>query len=306
MLVGFGTRDDAGVYRLRDDLALVQTVDFFTPIIDDPHDFGRIAAANALSDVYAMGGAPITALNIVGYPFERLGPEILRRILAGGADVLAEAGVALLGGHSVEDDEPKFGLSVTGVVDPRAVVTNAGARPGDVLVLTKPLGTGVLGTALKKDAITEAEIANAVTWMTTLNAAASAAMIASRAHAATDITGFGLLGHASEMALASGVALRFDAPAVPLYPLALELIERGISPAGTRTNAEQHAAFTTFAPGVSPALRLLLSDAQTSGGLLIAVPRERLETLIAGLHEPNVLRAVIGRVEAGSGIIVDS
>ncbi len=306
MLVGFGTRDDAGVYRLRDDLALVQTLDFFTPIVDDPYDFGRIAAANALSDVYAMGATPITALNIVGYPFERLGPEILRRILAGGADVAIEAGVAVLGGHTVEDDEPKFGMSVTGIVDPRAVITNAGARPGDVLVLTKPLGTGVLGTALKKDAIGEAEIAPAVAWMTTLNAAASAAMIAAGAHAATDVTGFGLVGHASEMALASGVALRFEAAAIPVYPLALELVERGISPSGSRANAEQHAAFATFAAGVSPALRLLLSDAQTSGGLLIAVPHEGLQTLVAGLREPGALRAVIGRVEAGSGIRVDA
>lgn len=304
VLVGFGTADDAGVYKLRADLALVQTVDFFTPIVDDPYDFGRIAACNALSDVYAMGGKPLTALNIAAYPMAALGPEPLRRILAGGAAVAHEAGVALLGGHTVEDDEPKYGMAVTGTVHPDAIVTNAGARPGDVLVLTKPLGTGILASALKQDAIDEAQMAPAVVWMTTLNAAASEAMVAARVHAATDVSGFGLLGHANEMARAGGVALHLAASQIPHYALALELLAQGIAPGGTRANAAEHAMFTSFVPGIANDMRLLLSDAQTSGGLLIAVAPDGLEALLNGLHEPTALCAVIGTVEAGSGVCV--
>lgn len=305
MLVGFGTADDAGVYKLRDDLAIVQTVDFFTPIIDDPYDFGRVAATNAISDVYAMGGTPITALNIVTYPMEEFGPDLLTRILAGGADVARAAGVAILGGHSVKDDEPKYGMAVTGTIHPERVVTNAGARPGDVLVLTKPLGTGILSGALKKGAIDEAQIADAVRWMTTLNAGAARAMLAARAHAATDVTGFGLLGHGNEMARASGVALRIRSADVPVYALARDMLEVGICPGGSRANAREHAAFTRFADSVSENVRLLLSDAQTSGGLLIAVAPENLAKLRAGLREPDALDAVIGRVESGSGIYVE-
>ncbi len=306
MLVGFGTADDAGVYKLRADLALVQTVDFFTPIVDDPYDFGRIAAANALSDVYAMGGKPLTALNIAAYPIETLGPEPLRCILAGGAAVAREAGVALLGGHTVADDEPKYGMAVTGIVHPDAIVTNAGARPDDVLVLTKPIGTGILASALKQDAIGEAQMAPAVAWMTTLNLAACEAMVAARVHAATDVSGFGLLGHAHEMARASGVALHLTASRIPHYALALELLAKGIAPGGTRANAAEHATFTSFATGIANDIRLLLSDAQTSGGLLIAVAPDRLETLLNALHEPAALRAVIGTVKAGSGIFVEA
>jgi selenide,water dikinase len=304
VLVGFGTSDDAGVYRLSDDLALVQTVDFFTPIVDDPFDFGRIAAANALSDVYAMGGVPLTALNIAAFPMEALGPELLTRILEGGAAVAAAAGVAILGGHTVEDDEPKYGMAVTGTIDPRRIVTNAGARPGDALVLTKPLGTGILASALKKDAIDEAQMAEAVRWMTTLNAAASRAMLAAGANAATDVTGFGLLGHANEIARASGVRLRIGASLVPVYPLAREMLAAGIAPAGSRKNAEEHGRFTTFEAGVDPAYRLLFSDAQTSGGLLIAVPPDGLPVLLASLREPDALAAVIGSVEPGSGLVI--
>jgi selenide,water dikinase len=304
VLVGFGTSDDAGVYRLRPDLALVQTVDFFTPIVDDPFDFGRIAAANALSDVYAMGGTPLTALNVAAFPMERLGPDVLARILAGGAAVAAEAGVAILGGHTIEDDEPKYGLAVTGTIHPDRIVTNAGARPGDTLVLTKPLGTGILASALKKDAISEAEIAEAVRWMTTLNAGAARAMLAAGAHAATDVTGFGLLGHAGEMARASGVRLRIAAAQVPVYALAREMLAAGIAPGGSRRNAEEHARFTTFAAGVDDAYRLLFSDAQTSGGLLIAVPPDGLPALLDGLREPDALAAVIGIVEEGAGIAI--
>jgi selenide,water dikinase len=305
VLVGFGTADDAGVYKLRDDLALVQTVDFFTPIIDDPYDFGRVAATNAISDVYAMGGTPITALNIVTYPMEEFGPDLLSRILAGGADVARAAGVSILGGHSVKDDEPKYGMAVTGTIHPDRVVTNAGARPGDVLVLTKPLGTGILSNALKKGAIDEVQIAEAVRWMTTLNAGAARAMLAARAHAATDVTGFGLLGHGNEMARASGVALRIRSQDVPVYALARDMLEVGICPGGSRANAREHSAFTQFADSVPENVRLLLSDAQTSGGLLIAVAPENLKALRAALREPEALDALIGHVEAGTGIYVD-
>jgi selenide,water dikinase len=304
VLVGFAGSDDAGVYRLSDELALVQTIDFFTPILDDPYDFGRVAAANAISDVYAMGAVPLCALNAVTFPMEELGPEILARILAGGAAMAREAGVAILGGHSVKDDEPKYGMAVTGLIHPERIVRNAGARPGDVLVLTKPLGTGVLSTALKKDAIGAGQMHDAVRWMTTLNAAASRAMLAANAHAATDVTGYGLLGHGHEMALASGVRLRIEAERVPHYPLALELLEAGICPGGTRANAAEHARFSDVAPSVSPWLRTLLSDAQSSGGLLIAVGPGDLATLLAGLREPDALGAVIGSVEEGAGIAV--
>jgi len=304
VLVGFGKSDDAGVYRLRDDLALVQTVDFFTPIVDDPFDFGRIAATNALSDIYAMGGAPLTALNIAAYPMEKLGPDTLGRILAGGSEVARAAGVAILGGHTIEDDEPKYGMAVTGTIHPDRIVTNAGARPGDVLVLTKPIGTGILASALKKDAIDEAQIAPAVRWMTTLNAAAARAMLAAGAHAATDVTGFGLLGHGHEIARASGVRLRIVAAQVPVYALAREMLAAGIAPGGSRKNADEHATFTVFENGVDPAYRLLFSDAQTSGGLLIAVPPDGLATLLEDLREPDALAAVIGNVEAGEGIVI--
>jgi selenide,water dikinase len=304
VLVGFDLADDAGVYRVRDDLAIVSTVDFFTPILDDPYDFGRVAATNAISDVYAMGGTPLFALNIVTYPIEELGPEMLTRILAGGADVARAAGIAILGGHSVKDDEPKYGMAVTGSVHPAKIVRNAGARPGDVLVLTKPLGTGILSSGLKKREIVAGQMADAVAWMTTLNAAAARAMVAAGVSAATDVTGYGLLGHGYELARASGVRLRITAAAVPAYPLARELLARGICPGGTRNNALEHERFTEFAAGIDPGVRMLLSDAQTSGGLLIAIGRDRLDALLEGLHQPDALGAVIGSVEAGAGIVV--
>jgi selenide,water dikinase len=304
VLVGFSTSDDAGVYKLRDDLAVVQTVDFFTPIVDDPFDFGRIAAANALSDVYAMGGTPLTALNIAAFPMEKLGPEILARILAGGAEIAREAGVAILGGHTVEDDEPKYGMAVTGVIHPDRIVTNAGARAGDVLILTKPLGTGILASALKKGAIGEREIAPVVKAMATLNAAASRAMLAAGAHAATDITGYGLLGHSGEMMRASGVRLHIDARAVPIHPLVRDMLAVGIAPGGSRNNLKEHAQFVEFSHDVAPDTRLILSDAQTSGGLLIAVAADRAEALRAELRAAGVLDAQIGSVERGTGIVV--
>ncbi len=305
VLVGYGTADDAGVYKLRDDLALVQTVDFFTPIVDDPFDFGRIAAANALSDVYAMGGTPISALNIATFPIDTLDAAILERILAGGATVAQQAGVAILGGHTIKDAEPKYGLAVVGTIDPQKIVTNADACPGDILVLTKPLGTGILSTALKREAIDESGMREAIAWMASLNDRAGAALQAVRAHAATDITGFGLLGHAFEMARASNVALHIRASAVPLLPRVLDLIERDVIPGGTRDNAQAHAEFTTFSESVSSPLRLALSDAQTSGGLLISLPPDRLTALQEQLAGAHALCAVIGEVRPGEGITVD-
>ncbi|MGA8535285.1 MAG: selenide, water dikinase SelD [Candidatus Tumulicola sp.] len=303
VLVGYGTADDAGIYLLNDDLALVQTVDFFTPIVDDPFDFGRISATNALSDVYAMGGSPLTALNIVAFP-EDLDLSILSRILDGGAAAAHEAGVAVIGGHTIKDAEPKYGMAVSGIVHPAHIVTNANAQPGDVLLLTKPLGTGILTTARKRDAISDDGLAEAIGWMTTLNASASRAMLAHAAHAATDVTGFGLLGHAGSMAAASGVAFHIRANAVPLMANVLSLIRDGTIPGGTRHNAQTHAAFTAFAPNVEAAVRIVLSDAQTSGGLLIAVAPERADALAHELHAGGVLGALIGEVRPGSGISV--
>jgi selenide,water dikinase len=303
VLVGYGTSDDAGVYLLRDDLAIVSTVDFFTPIVDDPFDFGRIAATNALSDVYAMGGRPISALNIVAFP-EDLDLDILARILEGGSTVARAAGVAVLGGHTIKDAEPKYGMAVTGIVDPKRIVTNAGARPGDLLVLTKPLGTGVLTTALKRGAIHDDDLREAVTWMTTLNDRAAEAMLGADVHAATDITGFGLLGHAGGMARASGVRLTIEAKSVPFMDRVLELIEADLVPGGTRHNSRTHAEFTDFAAEVPAPVRLGLSDAQTSGGLLISVAPDSAEKLVGELHRRDTIAAVIGEVCAGTGIAV--
>jgi selenide, water dikinase len=304
VLVGHATSDDAGVYRLTADLALVQTVDFFTPVVDDPYDFGRIAAANALSDVYAMGGTPITALNIAAFPVESLGTEILARILEGGAAVAAEAGVVVLGGHTIKDDEPKYGLAVTGTIRNERVVTNGGARPGDLLLLSKPVGTGILTTARKRDLIGDAALAPAIRQMAALNDRASRAMLAHGAHAATDVTGYGLVGHGGEMARASGVALALDADRVPLFEGVLELIAQGAVPGGTRDNLAEHAAFTTYAGGVDEAHRIVLSDAQTSGGLLIAIPPGGAQRVLDELADLGTV-AVVGEVlEGPPGTIV--
>ena len=303
VLVGYGSSDDAGVYLLRDDLALVATVDFFTPIVDDPYDFGRIAATNALSDVYAMGGRPLMALNIVAFP-EDLDLAILTQILEGGASVARRAGVVVIGGHTIKDPEPKYGMAITGVVDPKRIVTNAGALPGDVLVLTKPLGTGILTTALKRGGIAPHELDAAVRTMTTLNDGAADAMLAAGAHAATDITGFGLLGHGGGMARASNVRFALDAAAVPFMDRVLELIAEGFVPGGTRHNAETHAEFTDFARAVPEAVRTGLSDAQTSGGLLISVAADAVDRLVRDLHARGALAAIVGEVREGSGIEV--
>ncbi|MBV8197636.1 MAG: selenide, water dikinase SelD, partial [Candidatus Eremiobacteraeota bacterium] len=301
VLVGYGSNDDAGVYLLEGGTALVQTVDFFTPIVDDPYDFGRIAATNALSDVYAMGGRPLTALNIVAFP-EALDLEILTRILEGGATVARNAGVVVLGGHTIKDAEPKYGMAITGVVDPAKIVTNAGARAGDILMLTKPLGTGVLTTARKRGLIEHRDLEEAISWMTALNETACAAMLAAGARAATDITGFGLLGHAINMARASNVRLVFDSDAVPFMDRVLDLIERDAVPGGTRHNAETHAEFTDFASSVPQPVRIGLSDAQTSGGLLISVAPESVDRLSRDLQKRGALGAVVGDVREGAGI----
>lgn len=292
LLVGTTTSDDAGVVRLRDDLAIVQTVDFFTPIVDDPYDFGRIAATNALSDVYAMGATPVSALNLVAFPLERLGAEILAEVLRGGYDVIAAAGALLVGGHSIDDPEPKYGLAVTGVVHPDEVLTNAGARPGDELVLTKPLGVGAISTALKRGFAGADELAVAVECMTESNADAAVAARDARASAVTDVTGFGLLGHLHELAEASGVRAELDAAAVPFLPGVRELLQdEGAVSGGSRRNRAYAEGFTAFQDTVPEWRRRLVCDATTSGGLLVALPPG------AGHAFPG---AVIGRLRAGA------
>jgi selenide,water dikinase len=300
ILVDASSRDDAAVFQVAPDRAIVATVDFFTPIVDDPYDFGRIAATNAFSDVYAMGAAPLVALNLVGWPRETLPLELLGEVMRGGADVARAAGAFVLGGHSVDDPEPKYGMVAIGEVHPDRIVTNAGARPGDSLVLTKPLGTGVLSTALKRELLSEADLAGAVETMTVLNAGAARAMLAVGVHAATDVTGFGLLGHLRTLLEASGAAAELAAAAVPLLPGARDLAERGAVPGGTTRNAASVAAVVTFADRVDATARLLLADAQTSGGLLIAVAPDRVDALVAALaREATPAAAVIGRVVAG-------
>lgn len=286
---------DAGVYRLRDDCALVQSVDFFTPVVDDPMTFGRIAAANALSDLYAMGARPLTAMNLVGFP-KCLDQEVLVAILMGGAEKLAEAGATMVGGHTVEDDEPKYGLAVTGLVDPAKMISTVGALPGDLLLLTKPLGTGILTTALKGEVIDEAQMSDAIRSMTTLNRQASEAMIEVGVHACTDITGFGLLGHALEMAEASGVELVIEAGTLHVFPLVLDMAAIGLVPAGSYHNREHYLPRVVNRDEVPPELVDILADPQTSGGLLIAVAPDRLAALQAALQRRGVTAFTVGRV----------
>ena len=273
LLVGTPTGDDAAVYRLSDDLALVQTIDFFTPLVDDPYDFGRVAAANALSDVYAMGGVPITAMNVVAFPLEQLGGEVLGAILRGGQDVVTAAGASVVGGHSIKDDEPKDGLAVTGTVHPDRITTNAGGRPGDILVLTKPLGVGAIVTAAKRGAAGADLVAAAVDVMVELNAEASAAALAAGVHAMTDVTGFGLLGHLHNVGRESGLAAEVDAGAVPAIDGVEALLSAdGAVSGGSARNAEWAAGFAEIDPGVAPWRTRLVTDATTSGGLLMALP----------------------------------
>ena len=300
LLVGFDTADDAAVYKLRDDLAIVVTTDFFTPIVDDPFDWGRISATNALSDVYAMGGTPLLALNLVGWPREGLPFELLARVLDGGAEAARAGGCLIAGGHSIDDAEPKYGLAVVGVVDPDAVLTNAGAQPGDALVLTKPIGLGVLSTAMKRDAATPAQVATAVDVMTTLNAGARDAAVEVGVHAATDITGFGLLGHLRELCVASGVSAQIDIAAVPVIDGVRDLLDAGMVAGGTQRNHAFVAPDVDFGP-LPEREQLLLADAQTSGGLLLSVAAERAEQLVAACQARGTLAAgVIGGITAGA------
>jgi selenide,water dikinase len=293
-LVGAETADDAAVYRLSADQALVATVDYITPVVDDPYVFGTIAAANALSDIYAMGARPLFALNIVGFP-RALPLDLLARILEGGAAKAAEAGIPVLGGHSVDDPEPKYGLVALGLVHPERVVRNAGARPDDRLFLTKPLGMGIITTAIKRDAAPTATVEAALTTMATLNRAAAEAMLAVGPHAATDVTGFGLLGHLLEMLTASGVGAELWLDAVPVVPGTWDLVRAGIYPGGSQRNLDHVSPQVDFGD-LDPAERLLLADAQTSGGLLIAVPAEQASRLAAELAARGVPAAAIGRV----------
>jgi len=299
LLVGTNTADDAGVYRLSADLALVQTVDFFTPVVDEPYWFGAIAAANALSDVYAMGARPLTALNIAGFPVGTLSLDVLAEILRGGSDKAREAGVTIVGGHTVDDTEPKYGLAVTGLAHPDKIFTNAGARAGDLLVLTKPLGTGIATTAIKQGKASPSLKDEAIALMSTLNRAAAEAMIESSAHAATDITGFGLLGHLGEMTAGSRLAATVSAGTVPTLPGVMELAEQGVVPGGTRRNLESLRERLVFDPAVPEPLRLVLGDAQTSGGLLIAIDSVGCPALLDGLSRRGVTGAVIGRLLGG-------
>jgi selenide,water dikinase len=301
LLVGLEAADDAGVYRLTPELALIQTVDFFTPIVNDPYQFGAIAAANALSDIYAMGGRPLMALNIVCFPLQGGSPDLLKAVLRGGLDKVHEAGALLVGGHSVEDPELKYGLAVTGVVHPERIFTKAGAKVGDRLVLTKPLGTGIIATALKgRLAAPEAEAA-AIRVMSTLNRAAAEALEGLEVHAVTDITGFGLLGHGLEMAKASRAEFTLYASRVPMLSWALEYAAMGLVPAGSHANrrfCENHLALD---PGIDPVTADLLSDAQTSGGLFIAIAPQDSETLMNRLMERDVTEAAIIGEVTGTG-----
>jgi selenide,water dikinase len=307
VLVGSDTADDAAIYKLNDDLALVLTTDFFTPIVDLPYDFGAVAAANALSDVYAMGGKPLTALNIVGFPDNaKLPVEILAAILRGAADKAAEAGIAIVGGHSIKSEEPIFGLSVVGTVHPRKVLANAGAKPGDMLILTKPIGLGIISTAAKNNEDRLGAIAEAIKVMTTLNRAAAEVFERFEVHALTDITGFGLLGHLRNMTSASGVTARVWADAVPVISAAREYVQAGIAPGGTHANWRFLADWVVYDPDVSKEQQLLLCDAQTSGGLLASIPATLADSVVAALTQAGTLAAaVIGRIEAaGSGKIM--
>ncbi len=295
LLVGIDSSDDAAVFRLEDDLALVQSVDFFSPIVDEGYDWGRIVAANALSDLYAMGARPLTALQLVAWPRDELPFSLLGDTMRGGAAVLAEAGCLLVGGHSIDDREPKYGMAVTGLAHPDQIVTNGGGRAGDVLVLTKPIGTGLVATGIKNGSVSAADRRRAVEVMAHLNAGASRAMLLAGASAATDVTGFGLLGHLEEMIRGPGIGAEVHCSAVPILPGAAELAAAGAAPGGTMRNLRHAEAFTDFG-GADPSMRLLLADAQTSGGLLIAVAPDRLDVLLGGLAaEGAPAAAVIGR-----------
>lgn len=295
VLIGFDTADDAGVYQLAPDLALVQTVDFFTPIVDDPYVFGQVAATNSLSDVYAMGGRPISALSIVGFPNSGTEVAVLERILQGGLAKMQEAGCAVIGGHSIGDDEIKFGYAVTGLVNPARVWSNSAARPGDRLILTKRLGTGVISTALKRERASAAAVEAATKSMTTLNRRASEIALDFEIHAATDVTGFGLLGHAREMAAGSGVSLMISSH-LAFLPDALDFARQGFLPGGLRRNIEFMGSCVEFAAGVPEEVRNLLFDPQTAGGLLFSVSAADVPGMLAALSQAGIESDEIGEV----------
>ena len=292
--------DDAGVYKLNNDLAIIQTIDFFTPIVDNPYDFGQIAAANALSDVYTMGGKPLTALNVVCFPMKQMNISVLKDILKGGADKMNEAGVILVGGHSIDDPEMKYGLSVTGTVHPEHLVTNEGARTGDKLILTKPLGTGIINTAIKAGVVTSETIAKVTKCMATLNKRASEVMQDVGVNACTDITGFGFLGHTCQLARNSRIGIKLNANAVPFFPEAEEFAKSGLCPGGLHRNREFYAEMVDFSSNIPDYMKDILFDPQTSGGLLISLAPDAAESLMsklkeAGIHDATIVGEVVSK-----------
>ncbi len=293
-LVDSSTRDDAAVYKLSDDRAIAVTVDFFTPVVDDPYDFGRIGAANALSDIYAMGARPLFGLNLVGFPRAMLGDGILEEILRGGAEVAAEAGIPVLGGHSIDDPEPKFGMVAVGEVHPDRMITNQGATDGDVLVLTKPLGSGVIATAIKAGAADPAATLAAIAWMAKLNRAAAEALSAAQVSAGTDVTGYGLLGHLRNLVAGSGMGAELSAAAIPVMGGARALVEAGHVPGGTARNLQDMESVVDYAPAVTRSTRILVNDAQTSGGLLLALQEDAVANFLSAVPDA----VVIGRITA--------
>ena len=293
VLVGFGTSDDAAVYRIDDQTAIVQTVDFIPPVVDDPYQFGAISAANSLSDIYAMGGTPLFALNLVAFPINLLPLEVLQLILKGAADKVSEAGIRIIGGHTIEDTEPKFGLVVTGRIHPGKILTNSNAKPGDAIILTKPLGTGILSTGIKRGMV-DAECQSAmIRTMTQLNKAAAEIMTNFTVNSCTDVTGFGLLGHLKEMVKGSGINATLIAEAIPVLPGAMELAAANVVPGGTLTNLQSVEDLVDWDSGISEMTKLILADAQTSGGLLISVPGDQALPMIEELHRAGVSGAIV-------------
>jgi selenide,water dikinase len=293
LIVGLEHSDDAGVYKISDDLALIQTIDYFTPIVDDPYTFGQIAAANALSDIYAMGGTPLTAMNMVCFPIQSMDISVLNEILKGGLDKMREAKVTLVGGHSVEDAELKYGLSVTGTIHPEKVITNAGAKVGDKLILTKPLGTGIINTALKAKMASEDSVSKVIQSMITLNKEASEVMQSVGVNSCTDITGFGFLGHACEMVHESAVGMLFYASSIPFFPEAEEYAREGLVPGGTHRNRKFRANQIEMEPTLTPEMIDIIFDPQTSGGLLISVAKEKADELLNQLKKAGIKEAAI-------------
>jgi selenide,water dikinase len=285
--------DNAGVYKLSDDLAIIQTIDFFTPIVDDSYDFGQITVANALSDVYAMGGKPLTAMNVVCFPINKLDISILKEILIGGIDKMKEAGVTLVGGHSIDDAELKYGISVTGTVHPERLVTNSGAKVGDKLILTKPLGTGIISTALKAGKVSKETVAKMTKYMAALNKKASELMQEAGVHACTDITGFGFLGHACQLARSSQVGIKINSSSVPVFTEVEDFARAGLCPGGLYRNKEFYGKMVEFSKQIPDYIQDILFDAQTSGGMLIVLAPEKAEPLVKKLHKAGVQDAVI-------------